>query len=82
MKIVFRRSAEKELLTLEKPLAQRIFQKISHLSDNPFGLGNQKLAGGKGYRIRIGNYRVVYVVDKPSKTVLITKIGHRKEVYN
>lgn len=81
MRIVFKRSAEKELLSLEKSLSKRIFKKIEILSQNPFGLDAQKLGGGKGYRIRIGNYRVVYFIDKSNKTIVIAKIGHRREVY-
>ena len=81
MRILFKKSAERELLSLEKPLAQRIFQKISSLKDNPLGGGSQKLEGGKGYRIRIGNYRVVYTVEKRTKTLFIVKIAHRREIY-
>lgn len=81
MKILFVKSAEKELLRLNKNLAQRIFQKISLLKDNPHDYNSQKLEGGKGYRIRIGDYRVIYTVDTETKTILIIKIRHRKDVY-
>ena len=80
MKIVFSKSAEKELLSLDKSLGQRIFKKITLLRDQPYGIGSQKLEGG-GYRIRIGDYRVVYIIDKEQKTVTIIKIRHRREVY-
>lgn len=81
MKVLFVKSAEKELLRLNKNLAQRIFQKISLLKDNPYVQNSQKLEGGKGYRIRIGDYRVVYIVDNESQTILIIRIKHRKDVY-
>ena len=81
MKILFVKSAEKELLSLNKSLGQRIVQKISLLENNPYGQNSQKLEGSKGYRIRIGEYRVVYIIDKENKTILIIKIGHRKEIY-
>ena len=81
MKILFVKSAEKELLRLKKSLAQRIFQKISLLKNNPYGQNSQKLEGNKGYRIRIGDYRVVYTIDKENKIILIIKIGHRREIY-
>lgn len=81
MKILFVKSAEKELLSLNKSLGQRIVQKISLLKNNPYGQNSQKLEGSKGYRIRIGEYRVVYIIDKENKTILIIKIGHRKEIY-
>jgi len=81
MKILLVKSAEKELLRLNKSLGQRIFQKISLLKNDPYGQNSQKLEGGKGYRIRIGDYRVVYTIGKENKTILIIKIGHRREIY-
>lgn len=81
MKISFVKSAEKELLGLEKNTGQKILQKISFLKDDPFGQNSQKLAGGKGFRIRIGDYRVIYIIQKETQSILIIKIGHRREVY-
>ncbi|MCL4377147.1 MAG: type II toxin-antitoxin system RelE/ParE family toxin [Actinobacteria bacterium] len=81
MKILFVKTAEKELLSLNKNLGQRIFQKISLLTNDPYGQNSQKLEGNKGYRIRIGDYRVVYTIDKENQTILIIKIGHRREIY-
>ena len=81
MKILFVKSAEKELLRLNKNLGQRIIQKISLLKNDPYGQNSQKLEGGGGYRIRIGDYRIVYTIDKENQTLLIIKIGHRKEIY-
>lgn len=81
MEIVYKTSAEKELLKLGRQLGQRIFQKISLLQNNPYGQRSQKLGGGKGYRIRIGNFRVTYTVDKKSKVITIVRIRHRREVY-
>ena len=81
MKILFVKSAEKELLRLNKSLGQRIFKKISLLKNDPYAQNSQKLEGGKGYRIRIGDYRVVYTIDKENQTILIIKIGNRKEIY-
>lgn len=81
MRIVYSKSAEKDILVLGKSLGQRIFKKTALLKNQPFELGSQKLAGGKGYRIRIGDYRVVYTVDKKNKLITIIKIGHRREIY-
>lgn len=81
MKVVYSKSAEKDILALERSLGQRIFKKTALLKDYPFELGSQKLGGNKGYRIRIGDYRVIYIVDKKNKTITIIKIGHRKEIY-
>lgn len=81
MELIYKTSAEKELLKLGKQLGQRIFHRISLLQGNPYGQGSQKLGGGKGYRIRIGDYRVAYTIDKKSKVVTIVRIRHRREVY-
>ncbi|MBI4008662.1 type II toxin-antitoxin system RelE/ParE family toxin [Candidatus Roizmanbacteria bacterium] len=80
MKILFVKSAEKELLHLDKNLGKRILNKISLLKNDPYG-NSQKLKGNKGYRIRIGDYRVVYTIDKKKQTILIIKIGHRRDIY-
>ena len=81
MKIIYSKLAEKEILALDRTVGQRIFKKVDLLKDQPFGLGSQKLAENKGYRIRIGDYRVIYKIDKGTKTVNIIKIKHRREVY-
>ena len=81
MKIIYSKLAEKEILALDRSLGQRIFKKIDLLKDQPFGLGSQKLAGNKGYRIRIGDYRIVYSVDTHIRIITIIRIGHRKDVY-
>lgn len=81
MKLKLTSKAEKELDRLDDKTALRISQKILQLANNPFGSNSQKLGGGKGYRIRIGDYRVVYTVDKLTKTVTIIKIRHRRDVY-
>ena len=81
MNISFARSAERELLKLDKNLAKRILDRIGLLGNDPFGQNSQKLGVGKGYRIRIGDYRVVYTVDKTAKEIIIVKIRHRRDVY-
>lgn len=81
MQLQFTKAAEKELVGIDKTISHRIFEKTLQLQNNPYGLGSQKLKGGKGYRIRIGDYRVIYAIDKSSKIVTIIKIAHRKQVY-
>lgn len=81
MKILFVKSAEKELLHLNKNFGQRILKKIGLLKDDPYGQNSQKLEGGKGYRIRIGDYRVVYTINTEKQTILVIKVRHRKDVY-
>ena len=80
--ISFKKSAEKELRSLDKKLISRVLSSIEELSDNPMPPGCRKLVGSeRTYRIRIGDYRVVYVLDHDTTTIEIQKIAHRKEVY-
>lgn len=81
MKLQLTSKAQKELDKIDDKTALRISQKIYQLESDPFGPNSQKLGGGKGYRIRVGDYRVVYTVDKATKTVIIIRIRHRRDVY-
>jgi mRNA interferase RelE/StbE len=54
---------------------------IDALADDPRPSGCAKLAGRDDYRIRVGDYRVVYAVDDDKRVVLIARIAHRREVY-
>jgi mRNA interferase RelE/StbE len=75
-------SAEKELHALPKKLVARIFPRLEHLSLAPRPPGCKKLKGGdKEWRIRVGDYRIVYVIDDTARTVDVTRIAHRREVY-
>jgi mRNA interferase RelE/StbE len=79
--IIIRRQAEKELGRLGHDDRLRIGRKLLALEDNPFPAGVIALEGRKGFRIRIGNHRVLYEVDEPAKTVTVTALGHRRDVY-
>jgi len=77
-----KQSAQKELDALDDALFARIDRKILALADNPRPPGCKKLSGFKDqWRIRIGNYRVVYVIEDAIITVTVTRVAHRREVY-
>jgi mRNA interferase RelE/StbE len=60
----------------------RIVPRLEHLASAPRPPGRKKLRGGDNeWRIRVGDYRVVYEVDDAAKTVEVTRIAHRREVY-
>ena len=80
-RLIIRHQAEKELGRLGHDDQQRIGRKLLLLENDPFPAGVIALQGRQGYRIRIGNYRVLYELDEPSKTVIVTSIGHRRDVY-
>lgn len=82
-KIEIKPSASKELeLAGSKNDRKRIVSRINRLADDPRPIGCEKLAGREDkYRIRQGNYRIVYSINDQQRLVVVTKIGHRREVY-
>lgn len=75
-------AAERQLKTLDKPLQQRITKRLTRLGDNPRPHGVDKLAGEDNlYRVREGEYRIIYTIQDKELIVLVVKIRHRKEVY-
>ena len=82
MEVILQPSAKKELDRLSGKLGLRIALAIKNLQKEPFPVHSKKLQGWNGhYRLRVGDYRVVYFWDKENKNILITKIKHRREVY-
>ena len=80
-KIAFVSSALKELKKLPRQKIPRVMKEIEALGANPRPHGCKKLSGEEYWRIRIGSYRVVYSIESKTLTVLIIRIGHRKDVY-
>ena len=78
--IVFDEKAIGFLEKLDKHLKDRIFKKIMSTKENPFHFF-ERLEGRKDYKLRIGNYRVIADINQANKTIEITLIGHRKNVY-
>ena len=77
-----KQSAQKELDALDDAVFARIDRKILTLANNPRPPGCRKLRGYKDqWRIRVGDWRVVYFIDDGAKLVTITRIAHRREVY-
>jgi mRNA interferase RelE/StbE len=75
-------SARKELENLSDRLIARLIPKIEGLAPNPRPSGCRKLRGYKDlWRIRVGDYRVVYTVDDDRKMVSVTRVAHRRDVY-
>lgn len=80
-RIEFETSAAKALMKLDRSTQTRILTAIEALAANPRPHGAVKLTGNDGMRIRVGDYRVVYVIDDAIVTVTVVKIGHRSSVY-
>ena len=79
-RVFLRRSAADELGRIPKKDLARIVERIRALEQNPRPPGCEKLSALERYRVRQGDYRVVYAVDDKEKIVDVVKIGHRSEV--
>ncbi len=81
-KVALTSSAAKELQKLPNQLVTRIFSRIETLAGSPRPPGCKKMRGGdREWRVRIGDYRVVYTIDDAALLVEVTRIRHRKDVY-
>jgi mRNA interferase RelE/StbE len=80
-KILIKPSAVKEIGAIPQRERRRIIARIQGLSSDPRPLGSEKLSGQDKFRVRQGVYRIVYSVTDDEPSVLIVKVGHRKEVY-
>jgi len=79
--VEIKRSAEKEMDRLPNKIHRHISEKILALEANPRPPGTRKLQGGEGYRLRIGDYRVLYTVDDQTRHVFVYSVAHRREAY-
>jgi mRNA interferase RelE/StbE len=80
-KVFIRTSATRELATIPKKSLQKIAGRIQSLEENPRPVGCEKLSAQERFRLRQGNYRIVYSIQDKDQSIYVVKIGHRKEVY-
>ena len=77
-----RRSAERELNALPAPIRSRVEDRIAELASAPYARDALKLRGGRQeWRVRVGDYRVLYEIDTLNRRIIITAIRHRREAY-
>ena len=75
------RRAQKELDDLPVQEAERVISAIDALAEDPRPPGCAKLKGRVGWRIRVGDYRVIYNIEDAALTVAVINVGHRRNVY-
>lgn len=81
-KIEWKSPSENDLKKIDKQYIQKIINRIEFLSENPFPVQSKKLKGSQSnYRLRIGDYRVIYQVNDKKKIVIIFYVRHRKDAY-
>jgi mRNA interferase RelE/StbE len=82
-KIRWKNSAIKELKKLSKDAISRIIKAVEKLSETPYPDGVRKLVGSEHtYRIRVGDYRIIYTLLGSDLVIEIIRVGHRKDIYN
>ena len=79
--IFFKDSVRKDLASIPRHNLQRIIERIGDLAEDPRPAGCEKLSGQEKYRVRQGNYRIIYSIQDFELTVWVVKVGHRREVY-
>lgn len=79
--VVIKPTAERALNKLPKEIQLRIAVAIELLSQNPYPPRSKKLIDRPGFRIRIGDYRIIYNVDNKILTIYVISIGHRRDIY-
>ena len=81
-KVILKPSVEKDLRSLPREVVKRVFRRIEMLKDDPLPRQSLKLSGAEQlYRIRVGDYRIVFGVDKEHLQVTIHHVRHRRDVY-
>ncbi len=80
--IIWKHSAAKELKKLPADVIRRILSAVERLAEDPLPVGVRKLVGSEAhYRIRVGDYRVVYAFESHRLVIEIVQVGYRKDIY-
>lgn len=80
--VEFLPSAQRELATLPKDVQRRIANRIDALREDPRPPGSMQLQGVERlYRLRVGDYRVIYSIEGRRLVIVVVKVGHRRDVY-
>ena len=81
--VIFKKSAAKEIKKLSKPTKTRVIQVIDNLAEEPRPAEVKKLKGLSQdlWRIRVGDYRIIYTIKDQIRVVNIRKVGHRRDIY-
>ncbi len=80
-RLIVQRSAEREWRGLPPETEARVTAALLRLKDEPRPRGVRKLVNDIGFRLRVGDYRVLYTVDDSARVVVVYAIGHRRDVY-
>jgi mRNA interferase RelE/StbE len=80
--LVLKPAVEKDLRSLPTNLVERVFDRIEALEDDPFPRQSLKLEGSEQmYRLRVGDYRIIYEIDHANRQITVHHVRHRREAY-
>lgn len=80
--VVIEKQAQKQLSKISPPDYNKIVAALKELASNPRPYGYKKLKGRPGYRVRVGDYRIIYLIEDNILTVFVLTIGNRKDIYD
>lgn len=80
-KVIFTKSVKKDFRKIPKLEVSKILNEIEELAKNPRSSKTKKLKGEKLYRLRVGNYRVIYDIQDNLMLIFVVKLGHRSDIY-
>ena len=81
MKLYLSSKADKQLKKLPAKMHSVLIQRINKLTKNTIPQGSKKLVNRPGWRIRVGDYRILYTINKKKKEIVILSVAHRKDAY-
>ena len=79
--VIIPKAVQKQLDKISPDVLPRIISAIAALRDNPRTLNSLKMKNTQGYRLRVGDYRVLYDIDDPNQTIILRRVAHRRDVY-
>jgi mRNA interferase RelE/StbE len=80
-KVIFTKSVKKDFRKIPKLEVSKLLNEIEELAKNPRSSKTKKLKGEKLYRLRVGNYRVIYDIQDNLMLIFVVKLGHRSDIY-
>jgi mRNA interferase RelE/StbE len=80
-RVIFTKSVKKDFRKIPKFEVSKILNEIAYLAKNPRSSKTKKLKGEKLYRLRVGNYRVIYDIQDNLMLIFVVKLGHRSDIY-
>jgi mRNA interferase RelE/StbE len=80
-RIILPKVVQKQISKLPDRVRKNVLESLRNLQETPRPPNSLKMKNNQGYRLRIGEYRILYDIDDPSQTLTLRRVGHRREIY-